>query len=92
MTNQHSADGTKRTAAQRNHARFAVAWPIMYSNGELTGQGTIRDLSLIGCQVRGTVPVTVGLLLALSISPPHKADKLCVEVASVLWVKGDHSG
>ena len=76
----------------RNHARFAVLWPIIYSNDGLSGHGTVRDLSLIGCQVKGMVPVSVGVVLQLSISPPHKEDKLCVEVARVLWVKGDQFG
>ena len=82
----------KATPAQRNHARFAVSWPIIYSNDELTGQGTVRDLSLIGCQVSGTVPVTVGMLLQLAISPPHKEDKLYIQEACVLWVKGNQFG
>ena len=76
----------------RSHARFAVTWPIVYSNDELTSHGTVLDLSLIGCQVMGTVAVSVGMLLQLSISPPHKEENLCVELARVLWVKGDQFG
>jgi hypothetical protein len=45
------------TRGLRHHARFAVNWPILYSNQGLTGQGTVLDLSQID--------VTVGMLLKL---------------------------
>jgi hypothetical protein len=71
----------------RKHARFAVKWPVTYLNEGLSGEGTVLDISQVGCQVEGTLAVTVGMLLKLLILPPHKEEKLCVEEGRVLWVK-----
>ena len=77
----------KTGPGRRNHARFRVDWPVMYSTGGLTGKGRLLDLCLVGCQVEGTGPVTIDMVLQLSISPAHKEDQLCVEEGRVLWVK-----
>ena len=76
----------------RTHARFRVDWPVLYSTDGLTGQGRLLNLCMVGCQVEGTGPVAVGMLLKLSISPAHKEDKLSVEEGRVLWVKEDAFG
>jgi PilZ domain len=65
---------------------------MVYSSEALTGEGTLLDLCQVGCRAEGTMQVNVGMLLTLSISPPHKEDQLCVQKARVLWVKDDHFG
>jgi hypothetical protein len=82
----------KSSRGLRNHARFQVNWPVMYSTDGLTGEGRLSNLCQVGCRVEGTELVAVGMLLKLSISPPHKEDKLSVEEARVLWVKKNAFG
>jgi hypothetical protein len=77
----------KTTKSLRHHARFAVRWPVTYWNEGLFGQGTVLDVSHVGCQMAGTMPVAVGIVLKLWIRPPYREDKLCVEEARVLWAK-----
>ena len=79
--------GVNAKEGLRQQARFAVRWPVTYWNEGLFGQGTILDVSHIGCQLAGTMPVSVGMLLKLWISPLHKEEHLCVEEARVLWVR-----
>ena len=82
----------KASRGRRTHPRFRVDWPVMYSTDGCTGQGRLLDLCQVGCQVKGTGPVALGMLLKLSISPAHKEDRLSVEEARVLWVKEDAFG
>ena len=54
---------------RRQLARFPVQWPMLYANEELIGQGTLVNVSHGGCQVAGTMPVAVGMLLKVWVSP-----------------------
>ena len=76
----------------RRHARFSVKWPATYWNEGLFGQGTIVDVSHVGCHMAGTMPVTAGMLLKLWVAPPQGETRLCVEEARVLWSKDYECG
>lgn len=73
----------------RCHARFSVKWSATYWNEGLFGQGTILDISQVGCQMAGTMPVAAGMLLKLWVAPPSGEHTLCIEESRVLWSK-DH--
>ena len=77
---------------RRQHARFVVQWPLFYANDELIGQGALLNLSQVGCQIAGTMPVHQGMILRMWVSPAHKEECLCVEEARVLWVKEHEFG
>ena len=77
----------KSNEGVRCHPRFRVRWPATYWNEGLFGQGTVLHVSHLGCQLAGTMPAAVGMLLKLWISSPHREEPLCVEEARVLWVK-----
>ena len=79
----------KTIKEQRAHSRFVTGWPVSYWNDELFGQGTVLNVSNVGCRMAGTMTVEKGMTLKLWISPPTKEDVLCIEEARVLWVK-DH--
>lgn len=66
---------------------FIAQWPVTYWNDELFGQGTVLEISPVGCRMAGTMIVTEGVRLKLWIAPPDKQDQLCVEEARVLGVK-----
>ena len=82
----------KTNEGLRHYARFAVKWAVIYWNEGLFGQGTVLDVSHVGCQMAGTMPVSVGMVLKLWIAPSHREDKLCVEEARVLWTKDNEFG
>ena len=79
----------KTIKGQKAHSRFVAQWPVTYWNDELFGQGTVLNVSNLGCRMAGTMTVEEGMRLQLWISPPTKEDVLCIEEARVLWVK-DH--
>lgn len=73
----------------RHHARFTVSWPVSYWNdGVLFGQGTTLDISHVACQLAGTMPVAVGMVLKARIAPPQREEPLYVHEARVLWAEG----
>lgn len=79
----------KALKGQRCHPRFVARWPATYWNDHLFGEGTVLNVSHLGCRMAGTMMVEQGMRLQLRIAPPHKEDQLCVHEARVLWAK-DH--
>lgn len=79
----------KTMQEQRQHPRSVAIWPVTYWNDELFGQGTVLNISPLGCRIAGTMTVVDGMQLKLWISPSNKEEALSVEEARVRWVK-DH--
>lgn len=77
---------------RRHHGRFMVQWPMLYANEELIGRGTLVNVSHAGCQIVGTMPVAVGMLLKVWLSPAHREEALYVKEARVLWAKEHEFG
>ena len=77
---------------RRQHARIGVQWKLTYCNDELFGQGTLLNISSVGCHVAGTMPVVEGMLLNVRISPLHRDEDLYVSEAKVLWVRAQEFG
>ena len=67
-------------------------WPVLYANKELVGQGTLLTVSQREWQVAGTMPVQMGMILKLWISPGHREDALYVREARVLWAGAHEFG
>ena len=72
--------------------RRHIKWPVLYANRDLIGQGTVCELSDIGCQVTGTMPVAAGMILKIWISPEHRAEALFVKQAKVVWADAQRFG
>lgn len=76
----------------RQHARFVVQWPMIYANEEVIGQGTLLNVSHVGCQGVGTMPLAVGMRLKMWVSPAHRENPLHVKEARVLWSSAHEFG
>lgn len=77
---------------RRKGGRFEVRWPLLYTAEDIIGQGTILNVSSIGCQVAGNMPAAVGMTLKVWVWPSQRGEALCVEEARVLWVKAHEFG
>lgn len=72
---------------------LVVAWPLLYANKELIGEGTLLKLSTDrSCHVAGTMPVAVGMVLKVWISPANRDEALYLQEARVVWVRGHEFG
>jgi len=76
----------------RIYSRFAVHFPVMYLGQSVTGQGIVRELSLVGCQALSNAPVIEGTSLSVRLALPSDQKPLVIERAIVKWVKGLECG
>lgn len=78
----------------REHYRLplSVTYPVMYSDRATIGEGTVTNLSVLGCMIEcaGAVPDQTTLLIRLLL--PDQKESLAIEQADVRWVKGNRVG
>ena len=74
----------------RKNSRFRESVPVRYHGGDVTGEGTLEELSLSGARIKGSTAVLPGMVLGLEILVPGEAEPLRVARATVQWVK-DHT-
>lgn len=77
---------------QRRTPRFAVQLPVSFSGDEVSGKGTILNLSTEGCAVLGDATLAKSNYLALQIDLPGDSSPLIIELAAVRWCSGSQSG
>ena len=78
---------------QRQHTRLAVRYLASFSAPIGSGEGFILDLSLQRCCMRATsTPVQVRRYLQLRIMPSHSDMLILIDLAAVLWVRGQKCG
>jgi hypothetical protein len=64
----------------------------MYCVTSTVGEGTISNLSAVGCSIRTDEPLTENQQVALRLLLPDQSESLPINVAEVRWVKGTHAG
>ena len=78
-----------RRIAPRLRVQFRTTFCAAHT---LEGSGIILDISMGGCRVESSVPVTPGISLELRIHAPNLEWPLMVEEASVRWVSAQTFG
>lgn len=76
----------------RSYSRFLVQGSMMYLGQTVTGQGIVRELSLVGCQALCNAPVIAGTFLSLWLALQSSHEPLVIERATVKWVKREELG
>lgn len=77
-----------RTSPVRRQTRVPVRWPVLYGCDEFVSEGTVLDVTPLGWKVAGSMPVHPGMRLTIQLWPQDKPERIRVEQATVLWVKG----
>jgi hypothetical protein len=72
--------------------RLALTYPAMYCVKSTVGEGTITNLSAMGCSIQTDEPLFTNQQVALRLLLPDKPDSLPIQAAEVKWVKGMHAG
>ena len=78
--------------AIRNSPRFPIQWPTLYGAANFIANGTVLDLSLMGCRLAGTMPPDQGLRLHLWVYPSQRERGIYVEEARVKWISDEQFG
>ncbi len=98
--NQMDLDGgaklrrpTRKTVqTQRQVSRILLHCHVYYSGINVQGEGAIRNLSLRGCQIDGSVDVRPGTKLCLVLTLPSPYSPVVVDRSIVVWSDGNWFG
>ena len=73
---------------RREYVRFPVRFQLTYSGKQVSGVGTVVDLSRQGCAIETITTVPPGELFHLKIHEPDGQPLLEIEAAAVLYIVG----
>lgn len=77
---------------QRKDERQAVEYSAAFSGSSYRANGTVLNLSMVGCRCRTGFAVRKGESLGLLIHIPRYEDPLYVALAEVRWTQGQEFG
>ena len=72
--------------------RLSLTYPAMYCVTSTVGEGTITNLSAVGCLIETDEPLFTGQQVALRLLLPDKLESLPIDAAKVKWVDGKRAG
>ncbi len=76
----------------RNPPRYAVQLPVSFSGQNISGKGTIVDLSEQGCGVLTDTRLPIASLITLKIDLYGDDPPLTIDLAVVRWLSGPTVG
>lgn len=76
----------------RSLYRLPVVFPAMYCVVSTVGEGTITNLSALGCTIETNEPLSQNHSMALRLLLPDRRESLPIELAQVRWVDGNRAG
>ena len=77
---------------QRGLYRLSVTYPAMYCAMSTVGEGTITNLSAVGCTIETDLPLLADQNVALRLMLPDQHESLPIDDAHVRWVHGNLAG
>jgi hypothetical protein len=72
--------------------RLPLTYPAMYCALSTVGEGTISNISAVGCTIETDEPLPEDQQVALRLLLPDKPESLPIEAAQVRWVNGNRAG
>jgi len=79
-------------ACHRSLYRLPVDYPATYCVMSMVGEGTVRNLSAVGCTIEIDQPLLVDQNVALRLMLPDQQESLPIDEAKVRWVHGHLAG
>lgn len=72
--------------------RLPLRYPAMYCIHSTVGEGTVSNISAVGCTIETDELMSAGQALTLRLILPDKTESLPIEGAQVRWVEGRRAG
>lgn len=92
-TRSYTASSMERTRQyHRGLYRLPLRYPAMYCVYSTVGEGTISNISAVGCTIETDEPLLHAQQLALRLILPDKTESLPIDSAQVRWVQGTRAG
>jgi len=79
-------------AYHRGLYRLPVTYPAMYCGMSTVGEGTITNLSAVGCTIETDQPLREDQDVALCLLLPDQYESLPIELAQVRWAHAKQAG
>ena len=79
-------------AYHRGLYRLPVTYPAMYCGMLTVGEGTITNLSAVGCTIETDQPLRADQDVALCLLLPDRYESLPIELAHVRWANATRAG
>ncbi len=79
---------------KREHYRLPLptAYPVMFAGVAAIGEGTLTNLSVLGCTIECAAPPPHATTLLLRLILPDQAESLPIEDAEIRWIDAQRIG
>ena len=79
---------------RRKSVRVPVQIPVTFESNEVSGEGTLTDMSLNGCSLDSQQSLRSGLVIKLNLpaGKGQKSGSTVQQLATVMWVNGQRVG
>jgi hypothetical protein len=76
----------------RTYHRFPLFCPVIFGGAPFVGEGTLSNLSLMGCSVMCDREVLCGSDVRVSVLLPNQTPALSIDLGTIKWVQGNQFG
>jgi hypothetical protein len=76
----------------RARPRIEVDYPATFTTDQLSGSGTLKNLTIAGAEIQSEADLAIGSRLSLSIHASGARPPIVVTVAVVRWKRSDRFG
>lgn len=76
----------------RKHTRFAVQLPVLFSGDQLSGGGTILNVSAEGCAITAATVAGIGVYLQLTMQLREREEPILIDLSAVRWASATRFG
>ena len=82
----------KKDVQPRGRPRVAVDYPVSFTGDEVSGRGTVTNLTLAGGEIKSHIQLPLSARLCLHVQPPSARPSIIIALAIVRWKEGDRYG
>lgn len=82
----------KNEPQPRGRRRVPVDYPASFTGDEGSGDGTVTNLTLAGCELQSSVLLPIGAGLNLHVQAPEARPPMIIALAIVRWKQDDRLG
>jgi hypothetical protein len=76
----------------RVYHRFTLSCPVVFGGAPFVGEGTLTNLSMMGCSVMSDREVLCGSAVRVSVLLPNQPRALSIDLGTIKWVQGHQFG
>lgn len=87
-----SGNDEKKVLQSRSRPRVPVDYPASFTGDDVSGHGTVRNLTLAGGEIESAVQLPLGAGLRLHVQPPSARPSIVIALGIVRWKEGERYG